>query len=453
MKKNHIIILSVVAALLAAYIFFIENKKITTEDAASLRQKIISVPFNDIMEIRISDIVVKRAAGDTWVIAAPVKSAVDLDEADKIFNIIKTADFTGKQQVNADELKKFSIADNPALAILDRTGKQLIFKRGNKNFDGTYNILSVNDTTIYSVKPEISDIFNLTLTKIRDKKIFDFRTADILSMSIERSKTDILTFVKQRMNDVDYEWNIETPVKAEASWEKVNELIDLLVNSGASEFIDKPGDMPKNNAVASIIFSMKNPDGSVYNSETLIYKNADGGGKMYLQKNAGYPVFVINNENLFSKLMDKYAVFKTEKIFGRDFSDSQLSSVLIKYNSKALELKNKNGKFVLENMVDSTIQLPDEKMISDFIFDLVKFRAERIISDNSKDIFEYNLDKPFMQIFVTTTGGKKTINISAKNDKVFGVIFSGPTIEIFELKISADGKTPQLTEGIINFFK
>ncbi len=363
------------------------------------------------------------------------------------------SEFINKQQIAASDINKYGVSDSTVLTIRNKDGRIIKLKRGAKNFDSSYYIFSVDDTTIYSAKSDIVKVFDTTLKNLRDKNIFNINTAEIINVKINREGMESIEFVKNFISEFDYEWSLAAPVKTLASWEKVNNLIDSLISLRAVDFIDNSTAAPTNKKEVIITIELKTPSGKQFFSYVISSLQSSKKNELLIQKNGGYPVYKIRSADILAKLIEKHPVFKSEKIFSAIKSDTAIQFITIKFNNKILELRNDTNKFILVNNIDtSALEKISGDVITEFIENIKSFKALRMLSDNPKDIFNYGLDKPVGQIFITINGEKRTINFSKVNDAFYAAQFSAGVIDIFETEISQNKKIPAFMNPLDIFF-
>ncbi len=122
-----LIVLSMVLAGLAAYVYFVESKK-PEESAATAGPKVFAAVKTEAVE----EITVKSAGGDrttlkkaggTWQITAPVTAPADEAEVSGIVTTLAAVDVVRTVEENATDLAQFGLAE-PRVEIEFKDGRR-----------------------------------------------------------------------------------------------------------------------------------------------------------------------------------------------------------------------------------------------------------------------------------------------------------------------------------------
>ena len=221
-----LIVLSVVLAGLAAYVYFVESKK-PEESAATAGPKVFAAMKTEAVE----EITVKSAGGDrttlkkaggTWQITAPVTAPADEAEVSGIVTNLATVDIVRTVEEIATDLAQFGLAE-PRVEIDFReaggkSAQRLLIGDKTATSGDLYAKLP-GDKKVFLIAGSYDATFN--------RGTFDLRQKSVLAF--ERDKVDLVT-VQSGTTTIELaraadQWTLAKPIQAPADYGTVEGLI------------------------------------------------------------------------------------------------------------------------------------------------------------------------------------------------------------------------------------
>jgi hypothetical protein len=239
------LVLFVIFAILAAYVYFYEiqggEERELVEQAA---QKIISFNKDSVKIIEIRSVfnrfVFKRME-DTWRIKKPVETGADKATIDGLISSITNMKMERSFTIKDGEQKDYGLVGRSYLVIFQfNNGKRDSVRFGDDTPVGSNVFASKGDTVVYTVASSVKNSVTKNLFDWRDKSLTKVKQTDVNEFKLKNSNGSF-HFVKEGNN-----WLIKKPRETRAENSTVDAVLRKFESGKAksviSETTDKPGE-------------------------------------------------------------------------------------------------------------------------------------------------------------------------------------------------------------------
>ena len=242
MSYKTTIVIAVLLILLGGYAYWFEYKGGQKKEEQKEKEKtLFEVKKEDVTQIQIEGIdpkpvILAPSGKDAWTLTQPLQARADQGTVDRILSAFEKLKYKEVIEEQPKDLSSYEL-DKPKLTIkLNLKGNaQRAISIGAKNpIDNVYYIKANNDPRVYLAEGTLGDLSSITLLDLRDKKLTDFSSEKVESVSMKTAQLD-LQFKKE--NGV---WKILKPVQSTASDSEVTSLLSSLENLRATSFVDDP---------------------------------------------------------------------------------------------------------------------------------------------------------------------------------------------------------------------
>jgi hypothetical protein len=374
---------------LAAYVYFGEYRgKETRQKQQEAKKKAINVDQKDITEISLvfpdHTITGVKKGEKQWDITTPSGIEPDQDEWELLASNVPRIEREDTVTNQATDLSQFGLKD-PPLKVIAKTkdGKTTEIDFGAENPRKIYNYAKfAGSNDVFLTPSSWVRIFQKTLTDLRNKKVLDFETDDIDSVTIAAANHE-LQFQKSG-ND----WFIKKPVDTKADGGEISTFLSSLKFARAASFAEP--------AIDAKVAGLEPPATKITlhdkkanaNRELLIGKSPEA-DKYYAKEGARPAIFVI----------DKEIPDKTKRPVA-DWRDKAITQV---DREKTDQIEIHRGPDVLAIKKDgSDWKSADGKKLQ---WDKVSGMLNSLEFDKAKDIIDapkalatYGLDKPRLEV-------------------------------------------------------
>jgi hypothetical protein len=274
------LVLLVVAIGLGAYIYFVERKRPSAEDAATKREKVFTVESSAIEELEIQSEKGERTkltkTGGAWRIVAPEATAADESEVSSIASSLATLEIQRVVEEKPSDLAEYGLKA-PRVEVRFRatggTEARLLIGRKTPTGGDMYAKLAGADR-VFLIPAYLDSTFNRGTFDLRDKAVLKFARDKVDGLEIAAGSGTI-AFSKSGA-----EWRLTAPVAARAEYSAVEGVIGRLESARMSAIVAsgettdlKPYGLDKPTAVvhvatgsarATIAFGKTTDDNKVY---------------------------------------------------------------------------------------------------------------------------------------------------------------------------------------------
>lgn len=232
------LVLLVVAIGLGAYIFFVERKRPSAEEAATKREKVFSIESSAIEELEVraekGDRTKLRKTGGTWQIVEPEAMAADESEASGIASSLATLEIQRVVDEKPSDLAEYGLKEPRVEVAFRTTGgggpTRLLIGRKTPTGGDMYAKLAGQDR-VFLIPAYLDSTFNRTTFDLRDKAIVKFARDKVDSLEIVAGDRTI-TFTKQGVD-----WRITSPIAARAEYSAVEGVIGRIESARMSAIV------------------------------------------------------------------------------------------------------------------------------------------------------------------------------------------------------------------------
>ena len=444
------LILFVIFAILAAYVYIYEIKGGEERDEADKIEKKILVLEPDsvkIIEIRnVFNRFIFERMGEDWLIKDPVKTGGDKSTIDGLLTTLKNMDKVREFSIGEGEQKDYGLVGRSHLVIFElNNGRRDSLRFGDNTPVGNNVFVSRGDTIIYTVAAHAKNNVNKNLFDWRDKSIAKVKESEISEFNLINSKGSF-QLVKEGSN-----WQLLKPKKARADNSTVTALLRKFENGKAksvvAESLENPGQ-----------FNLKRP---AYQIDLYV-----GEGKAHKQiilsklinntsnvKDDSRPQ-VMTVDSLFIRDIDKpFFQLRYKKI--AEFEKNSVDSVIVTQGDSIL--------YFVKDTSETWLFAGDAKVkgwkMNALLNSLNNLEAKKFLIENISSVSRYGLNRPERTIECFQKGEKsQTLKLNTYGDiKVAFCPKSEVVAEIdkntfsnFEVKISDFIETNTQSAGEIN---
>ncbi|HCH37635.1 MAG TPA: hypothetical protein DEU67_06400, partial [Acidobacteria bacterium] len=287
------LLLLTLAAMLAAYAYFIEADRPPRVEAENAKERVFNMESVDLVELEVTasgDRTVLRKTDGIWNIIEPVRTKADGIEVSSITTGVSALEIERVVQDIADDLDRFGLSD-PTVEIAfkaegeDRVTRLLL---GNQTSTGGHlYAMRSDDPRVFLVDAYLQSSFDLTTFDFRDKAIVEFDRDDVDRLSLTTSTHTV------KLVHADGVWLLEEPWKLRAASNTVNALLTKLDTARMQAVIETDGANLEVYGLAAPLISAVIGAGSA-GATLLVGTNTDNGNS-YARDEARSLIFTVEN--------------------------------------------------------------------------------------------------------------------------------------------------------------
>lgn len=424
MNARTTLILAIVAVAIGLYIKFYEIPKLPpTREAMRQAQNVLNFDKEKIDGLTITngeDKIDMRKIDNKWRLEAPIKDQAD---AGAINNILfdlegwqKEATIAARDmEADKNKLTEFGL-NNPKLRLkLSGTGApaEILFGK-DAAFENKMYVRLQNSKDAYLADQSVKKAIDKKADEFRDKKLTDLIAAQVFRFVL---KTPAGEMELQKQND---HWDIVKPLRARADDQKTGDLIAQVTTARIEQFVaDDHGDL---NA-----YGLAQPLGSI----TLFGENDKQGQTLSIgavAQSAPDQVYVRFSSRGFVYTLPKSieALLKTKPNDVRDrhlvrFDEKILDRITIDAAGKAkIVLARKGEDWSLANRNHAPANAAEVRRLIDMLKDEP---VTRFVEDVASNLPKYGLDKPQLQITLSSFASENTAESKAGEEPFATIAF------------------------------
>lgn len=235
------LIAAVILILLGGYAYYFEYKGGQKKEEQEKQKKtLLEIKKEDLAKIRLDiegNTIELVPSGEAWRIAVPLNARADDATVNRITGMVEKLQYNEVVDEKPTNLEQFQLT-NPRMTIhvfLKKGNSEKTILIGAKSPVGNlYYLKMSNDPRIYLVDSNVGDLSNITLFDLRDKRLTDFTSEKVESLSLRTAQLD-LQFVKE--SGV---WKMKKPVESPAADSEISSFLSSLEFLKASRFMDEP---------------------------------------------------------------------------------------------------------------------------------------------------------------------------------------------------------------------
>lgn len=374
MNIRNTLILLIIFAVLAGYVYFIEVKRQSEKEKIEEQSnKLFSLVKDSIsvLDFRNSngDFVVKKI-NDEWKIIKPLETGADKVTINSIISILLNATKETHFKVVPAELPQYGLNDRAVIVhVEDNQGERDSLRLGDKTPVGSSVFSNKTDTLVFTVSQNVKSQFEKKLFDIRDKKLLHFKRADVRKITIHNPYGRYV-IEKSGVSD----WLLKK-IDRPADNSKISSILSKLENNLAKAFVDEEGRNMRKYGLSRPAFRVDlqlGPDQG--QKRFMISRKIDG--KYYAKDDARKPIFEIDSmlvKDINKKLNDfrskDLASFNRSEVDRITFSYGDTLFSCLKDTSDEWQLDETGGKPLEKSKIQSFFSSLDYTNVTDFVED------------------------------------------------------------------------------------
>ena len=263
MKSRSTLILIVLGAALAAYLYFYDRYQKSSEEVAGDATRIAIVDRDKINSISIRNpegkIELRKHDDAQWYMEEPVKDRADSTVVAQLFTGIET--FRSENSIPLDkgkeQLKEYGISDSNTKARFTGSDKpvEIIFGKDTAVKGKIYVYVDGSDK-VYAAGNELKNQITKKGDDFRDRKLTDLTPQKVTKLQI-KSTAGELELAKKNNH-----WSLVKPMVARGDDSKINDLISQLTTAHIDQFLSdtQPGHYGLSEPRGTLTFTVEGSD-------------------------------------------------------------------------------------------------------------------------------------------------------------------------------------------------
>ena len=240
MKLRNTILLFIIFAVLAGYVYLVEFKKHEKdEEAKEEEKKVFTFEKDSINTIYFSNFngkfTVKRIQ-DEWRITEPLYTGAEETTINSMLSSLTGAKKETEFLIQPEEIRQYGLGTNVMFVRTETNqGESDSIWFGQKTPVGSFVFANKTDTMVFTTNQSVKTSFEKKLFDIRDKNLLHFNQSDVRKV-ILKNKYGKLEFEKVGGSD----WNFIN-INRPADNGKLSSILSRLSNNKAKSFVDEEG--------------------------------------------------------------------------------------------------------------------------------------------------------------------------------------------------------------------
>ena len=399
-----------IAIALGIFVWILDHRGLKTREGPTERAYIVDLDRNDVTQLEIENgdtkiDLVKTERG--WNLTAPVSDRADPKVVDTLLDSTQflkrddTITNLGKGEAKKNYLKQFGVLRSHL--ILRCTGKhtQIELQFGGETaVEGTSYVRVKGKEPVFATDDDLKNLISKSADSFRDHQLTPFLAPEINRIILNQTAGEI-ELTRQRD-----EWQIVRPIKARASNNAVNSLLEKISSMPVLQFQDEDGsaDLDVENASNSI--SLFSDQSKVWIACGLPVPNQPG--RIYVRVSDRPSTFIVD-EGLAHALTQKPNDLRDRKIMR--LNPDLIDRITITANGQpATRLIRRENRWVLASEQDAPA---DPEAINRFIRALNSNEVSRFVSDSATDLKQYGLDTPALEFAFSSYSSENTAEENA----------------------------------------
>ncbi len=403
MKFRTTLVLMVVALGIAAYIWFYEQKQLSTDEREEKGKLVFSVKADDIDRIELVRdkdpvVCVRDKAGD-WNLEKPLKYKADKSQVRGILSRLeglKSERVIPAAEAGDKKAEEFGLKKPRLTARFRVTGKDAGLSIGEDTPLGESAYARVEGSKdVHVVAKSVYGALNKEVKDLRDHGVIEFEQADLSKVVITRGGKSL------ELAQDGETWKIASPVKATADPDKVGGLLRKVRNLRVRDFVDDaPKDLQKYGLAApeaDIVLRGKKdaPAGTI-----LFGKEAEKGAR-YARTTGRDAVFTVGNDVMKDVVSDPGELRDT-KVTRLD--EAQVSEIRIEQGDRKLALAKMGEKWELK---EPEKKEADENQPRELLKAVTGLAVSDFVADKAENPEKYGLGKGALALTLKTKDGRE----------------------------------------------
>jgi len=320
----------------------------------------------------------------TWIIKDK-NYECDKNEVENLINKISSLEIE-RNLGEVENLEQYGLEDLSRFIEVVQNGKKFKLYIGDETPSGNYFYVTRD-------KKEILLVYKWDLNVILEKDIFELRDKRILPIDITKNdieeieiKKDKISYLVRRKGEI---WNIENPLKDWAEKEKIEDLIEKIIDGKVKKYEEEKKEKECGLEKPKITIKIKDKTNQYF----LHFGKKEN--DLYYAKNSQRPYIFLVEKDIIEKIPDEINQLREKKLF--DFVVSDVCEFSIIKKDKELKIVKKNGDYYIEK--DKTKKVSKEK-VEDFLYDLKYLEIKDFVDYSETKLKKYLLSPPLIKISV-----------------------------------------------------
>ncbi len=415
MKWKTFLVLTAILAILVITIIFVEKRE---ERKEKFEGKLLTFSSSDINKVELKrggELIIFEKKDDSWEITSPLKTKADKYTVDRLVEDFSDLKIERKVEEKAKDLRKYGLEPpHRILKLFKKDGSSMIVYVGIENpIDGALYAKKPEESIVYLIPSFLKSGLDKTLFDFRNKKIFEFEK-DKVDRVIWESEGKLWNAYKK-----EDEWFLDEPVKALADKGKIDDILYSITEAEAKGFAieDYKDEQLKEYSLDKPKIKIK-IEGDKEIGISVGVKEERDKKNVYALSNLSR--IIAELPETFLSEIDKKPEDMREKSVAVFWSFDVQKFSIMKDGKEYLFEKDKQDKWEMTKPEKKEL---DGTKINDFLRKIEDIEAKEFI-DNPKSLKDYGLEKPNIQLKITTKerGKEKTIEIicgKEENEKVY----------------------------------
>ncbi|MCM8784995.1 MAG: DUF4340 domain-containing protein [Candidatus Omnitrophica bacterium] len=288
------------------------------------------------------------------------------------------------------------------------------------HYDGEKETLYIGDETpsgsyLYTTKDknDVFLVYKWDLNNILEKKEFDLRDRRIIQTEIYKSEVEEIEIKKEKLvylfRKYGEKWYIENPIKDLASKEKIERIIENLIDQKVNSFEENKGQKECGLENPKIIFKIK-----VRDKEYFVFLGKKEKDKYY-SKSSLKPYIFLVDDRIVNDISDNIDDLRERKVFDINVSNVVEFSIIRK--DKELKIVKEKERYYFEK--DRKKKISKDK-VEEFLHNLKYLEIDEFIDYSPERFNKFSLSLPLLKIIVKDEKSKIEVNFGKKiEDKIF----------------------------------
>jgi hypothetical protein len=421
------LVLFIIFAILAAYVYFYEIKGGEERDLAEqAAQKIISFENDSISIIEIRSVFNRfyfERVDDGWQIKKPVVTGADETTINGLMNDLKNMKMVRSFSIKDGEQKDYGLVGRSYLVIFQfKNGKRDSVRFGDNTPLGNNVFACKGDTLVYTVASNVKNSVTKNLFDWRDKSLTKIKQSDVKEFNLKNSNGEFY-FVKEGNK-----WFIIKPRETRAENAVVDGLLRKFESGKAKSIINEEFESPKAYDLARPAYQIDFYLGEAKAHKKVILSRLKNNVSNVKDDSRSH---VMTVDSIFIKDIEKtFFQFRYKNI--SEFDKSSIDSVVITQGDSILYLTRDDNQ---DWFLGGEIKVKSWKM-NTLLTTINNLKAKTFLLENVSSPNRYGLSRPERKIEIFQHGEKiQSLIVSIHNDKK--IAFSPGSNMVVEIETSS----------------
>jgi ribosomal protein L20A (L18A) len=421
MKLRSTLILFIVGAALAAYVYFVENKRPDTREAQQAAGRVAQVDRDKVSTIEIKNpegkILLKKGESSEWSLFEPVKDRADSMAISQLFTSLETLRHDAKiEPEKKDQLKEFGLDDSATKIRLsegDKTTEILLGK--DTAVEGKVYVRVDGSDTVYVVGQDLKTQLNKKIDDFRDRKLADITPQQVTKVVVKTKDGEVVLDKKES------HWRITKPLQARADDAKVNDLIAGATAARIDQFITDSSNLAN--------YGLTEPRGTVEfyteGSENPVTLQVGTNGKEEKDKEKTYAKLSSRDSVvLVPKDIEKILENKPNDLRDRNLVRVEadiVDRITVEVPGKPPIIMARKGETWVRKEGDQDVEINDAIAVR-LLSELQTTQVANFVSDTAAELPKYGLDQPQMKLTLSSYASENTAETKAGDKPIVSLL-------------------------------